>query len=116
LGGERAHKILVSASRGVEAAMDLERCNVVYVDRAAQQDMLVKRPSFEDSSVDEVAKASQTLNANLRILLDIFRESKSMNSTLGLQELCRLCNASILTSYGKLTGSQFTSAELARRA
>ena len=71
-----------------EAVMDYAACNVVYVDRTAREDKLVKRddatsPGPRDTPpnhAEEYASAHQTPNAvdgNLRTLLGTFSEGMS---------------------------------------
>ena len=68
--------------------MDYSHCNVVYVDRAAREDKLVKRedgiPSIsshdginESKSSKLVHRDSTPLDANLQALLESFTEGSS---------------------------------------
>lgn len=71
--------------------MDYAACNVVYVDRAAKEDKLVKRESVASSSPPSInlpihaeghapaRRGSHTLEENLQTLLATFSEGLSSN-------------------------------------
>lgn len=80
---ERVHRTFGVGVVVGEAAMDYDfaTCNVVYVDRAAQEDSLVKRPEKPATLVDGLPDTftnslSHTLEGNLQLLLKTFSEGK----------------------------------------
>jgi hypothetical protein len=72
-------------------AMDYEACNVVYVDRAAPEDKLVKRQDLISSAFtpnplsqaeeDVLVSGRTALNDNLQTLLGMFNEGLSQPSS-----------------------------------
>jgi len=84
----------VSRRAEIEAVMDYAACNVVYVDRAAREDKLVKKDHAipADSSIDAPKHAIENLpspwggspvDTNLRTLLGTFNEG-ICSSTYGI--------------------------------
>jgi hypothetical protein len=80
------------------AAMDYEACNVVYVDRAAPEDKLVKREDLISSALSSnplnhvregpLIPGRAALNDNLQTLLGMFNEGSSRAPlTLDMVEL-----------------------------
>ena len=67
--------------------MDYEACNVVYVDRAAPEDKLVKREDLISSALTSgplnhvgdgpLVPARASLNDNIQVLLGTFNEGLS---------------------------------------
>lgn len=72
-----------------EEAMDYAACNVVYVDRSAREDGLVKREdATSTASTDDVlnyadghapVRSLGAVDANLQTLLGTFSEGRSRN-------------------------------------
>jgi hypothetical protein len=88
-GGERA---LTSCAAVREAAMEYAACNVVYVDRAAKEDKLVKRddvalPASTGSLQNHVegglpVQLPSAVDRNLQTLLKTFSEGQYHSSPI----------------------------------